>query len=227
MLKLPWTIVKVLLVFGDKYGVDEFRQEGLRLVEAEYPKKIMDWGMRDIGHGGPKARFGDLSGLAIVELVGVARKLRLRDVYLAALYDCCNLDAAVLVDGVAAMTGDTPVRLEPRDLIAVLNARTALRTACTDMPKTLLAFPQNPKCATDCWWRRDKVVLRWIVNGPETAYDPLAPIERQFEDIARDYDICSGCLGHYRGKYMQHRQAIRNDLEDWMDIEINEDEFGQ
>lgn len=225
--KLPWTAVKMLLVLGDKYDVDEFRQEGLRLVEAEYPKDLMNWCLRDLPYNCSKGRFGDPSGLAVIDLVGVARKLRLGDVYLAALYDCCSLDTAVLVEGVSSATGDRHVKLEPRDLIAVLNARTALSKACKEMPQAILSFPGNPKCTNNCWNRLDKVVYRWVLEGSETEYNPLAPVERKFETIARDYDFCDSCLGHYRIQYMRHREGIRDDIDVWMDIEVSTEEFGQ
>lgn len=224
--KLHWAVVKMLLVLGDKYDVDEFRQEGLRLVEAEYPKDMMSWCLRDLSYTFPEGRFGDPSGLAVIDLVGVARTSRLGDIYLAAIYDCCSLDTAVLVQGVSSATGERHVKLEPRDLIAVLNARTALSKACNEMPQALLTFPGNPECGNDCWNRLDKVVYRWLLEGSEAEYNPLASsIERKFEPIARDYDFCDSCLSHYRIRYMKHREGIRNDIDVWMDIEINTEEF--
>lgn len=217
----------MLLVLGDKYDVDEFRQEGLRLVEAEYPKDLMSWCARDFPHRCAQGRFGDPSGLAVLDLVGVARKLRLGGIYLAALYDCCSLEAALLVEGMASSTGDRHVKLEPRDLIAVLNARAALSKACNEMPQAILSFPRNPECTNNCWNRLDKVVYRWVLEGSETEYNPLVSVERKFETIARDYDFCDGCLRYYKLQYMRYREGIRNELDEWMDIEISTEEFGQ
>ena len=184
-----------MLVLGDKYGVDELRQEGVRIVQAAYPKSIEDWDNRYQDNENHPDRLGPDNGAALIDLVNIAGALHLDDVRIAALYDCCNLLPEVLVNGTESTKPGTCIKLSPTDLAAVLNARTALNDICVSMARAVaVIFDDNEDCKMRCTDNHSRLVYRWALDSMRTSYDPLSPVEDTFSDLAQDCNFCDSCI---------------------------------
>lgn len=219
---MPWVAIKGLLLLGDKY---ELRQQGIRLVEAEYPKDIESWDRRISTNS--ILRIDNQNGQgAIIDLVGVSRRLALRDIYLAALYDCCNMDDNFIAHSVASTKADTCIKLEPHDLVAALT-RTGLGPACSHVFTWVLTYTVNPDCTTDCRAHADSAISTWAFQNGRmtTSYNSLCPIELGlFIELGPDRGYCKSCVSYCCTESRTCRGSVRNDLAHWM--KVGTDGFG-
>lgn len=79
-------MVRVMMLFGDKYDVPEMREEGLKRLRGWYAKDIDAWDQRD---GTFFAHETDHLAVA-----NITHALNDPDLHVAVLYHCCGLPAS-------------------------------------------------------------------------------------------------------------------------------------
>ncbi|KAF7789297.1 hypothetical protein EIP86_000241 [Pleurotus ostreatoroseus] len=95
--KPEWEVVKVMLLLGDKYDVDEFRTEGIMRLKLRFPEDISVWDKRE---GIAKSQSGINQSVA-----SITRKLDLPELHAAVLYSCCVYSVRALIGLSTSVTG--------------------------------------------------------------------------------------------------------------------------
>lgn len=212
-----WHNVKILLQYGDKYDVPEFRREGIRQLEKTFPASVAEWDKVRSGEPWACMSFTWRDFISIAE---VARPLNRPDLYAAALYQCCSLTIRELLAGaddedepMAPMTGES--------LRRCLYGRDGMPSVWLEYRKDLFCAPSPPEsggCGSASCEQARFAMDTSVTEDPRSlsthAYRLLT--DDSWDDVfktAQSGGMCPECLAFYRRRCATKRQKYRDSLE--------------
>ena len=165
----------------------------------------------------------DKSGRSMIEAANLARTLQLKDVLVAALYECCRLPTDVLLHGMQLEDGSS-LKLDAQDALACIDARGRLaqttlalfNQALFDPAPTLQIFGTLAPCSEFCnmvhveeAWQE---ALLSQSRLSDYLYTPLSAREGIVK-FAEDSQLCDNCKNKYISQYDRARTQIREKLD--------------
>lgn len=216
-----WPVVKALLLLGNKYDAEALREEAHACLQRQYPKDIRDWDKRR-AHGSYIDCKDDVLAISVANL---ARKLRIPELHLPALYHCSTLPPDTITHGALREDSNERVQLDADDVAACLGARAALQAALRanvedlfevtpcdlydefycDTPHRCVPATQNVQYHHEPA-QTDAIVAE---AGPDVLADLRARIGSTFGDA------CERCVEFYRSRYADSRQEVRDRLDEY------------
>ena len=151
----------------------------------------------------------DMTGYTMIQVVNLARARELSDIYLAALYECCFLPTATLLDGVTRH--GMSARLDPIDTRICLDARESLAGAACTLYIRLLELAANKVCFT-CG-ERGKNPWLTLPLCSIARHRPLAL--RMFRGHVAD-TFCKDCAQRFDAQLAATWQDVREGLERYL-----------
>lgn len=193
-----------------KYGFTALLEESLQELHRLYPSTLADWD-KVPHHNSARA----------ITVVNLARLTNTLSLLPSAVYSCCQIDEAVLLDGAVHPDGTVDV-LSRDDLVICMKARTQLvRLRITYAVEVFRLFSECQPY-TDC---RGEVraMYKDLTKPRADRVDEPAGLLGRWNDIvdARAPKICKQCLTHVR-KSISHfrsleweRMRSRMGMRDW------------
>ncbi|KAH8099850.1 hypothetical protein BXZ70DRAFT_941514 [Cristinia sonorae] len=113
-----WKVVRAMALLGLKYQADRIRNEAVHQLSLVYGSRDVD----EICSMQPGVDCMSLEDDDFISIVNVIRSLDLSRKWLVlALYDCCQMEAALIVNGLPSTE-----RLSPADVVRCVEARSEL-----------------------------------------------------------------------------------------------------
>lgn len=151
------------------YQIDELYNNALRALESLLPGELTQW---DRTVTNPPVDFELADTISMVKLT---RELDRRDLYVRAMYHCCQLDAQNLVEGIQHSRG-TLERLDPSDLIVCMNSRQRLLQKQAWMIHHFFTVTSHGcQSLEPCGESRRSELLKQLSGGHLFSTDILAP----------------------------------------------------
>ncbi|KAJ3553585.1 hypothetical protein NM688_g3530 [Phlebia brevispora] len=208
----PWTVVKVMVLLGDKYDIPAFSTEGIRRLGLMFPRELSVW---EEGLG-----FSFSEGETITSVANVTRTLEMPHIHVAALYLCCSEPISVLLSGIDGEDGIDGLSME--DLRRCLHGREGLPSAWFQLHAKVFSVSPSVgrQCATTVRCLKALEATRCAATEhaikhiePELAYDPLgaASWEKLWPEVEKK-GMCLLCRQFYRARLSDVRQEFLDTL---------------
>ncbi|KAJ3553589.1 hypothetical protein NM688_g3529 [Phlebia brevispora] len=206
--KLPnWSVVRVMVVLGDKYDVPEFRAEGVRRLSLEISQDASKWNEA----GGFTFKTSELMSIA-----SVTRSLNLPDVHAGVLYMCSEWLETIVLQG-ASEVGVDAWHLE--DLPRCIHGHESMTRTWFDLHKKLFDISSlNMRCSSARHCAEAVRVMQFLstdhaIQFVHMAFSILG--EAAWEDLwpkAKDNGMCLSCQRFYQARLARMKQEFRNTL---------------
>lgn len=212
-------------MFGDKYDIEAFRQEGLAQLERAFPKTIAEWDAVDSG-ATQCMKYAPADCLAMAEVV---RPLGLPDLYAAVLYRCCSLPIDTLF-GVGERADPeqdqdvTTPRLHGASLYRCMKGREKLPALWIRFYQSLIvgiAPLQGCSEVLSCDRAKEEMrtvtiarISRWKYDTPTFVTQDLLHVDTWdgLLRLADELGMCGACVDWHRERWNRLRQESRDML---------------
>lgn len=183
-----------MLRLGSKYQVDHIRDDAIYRLQLCFPSHLEHFDS-SLHVKSEQPPISDITGKDAICVVNLARKFHLDALLPAALYTCCQLGNAYLVNGVS-YPNDITEKLSPDDLLLCLDTRDTLLEENT----TNTAFICSPVASPSCI--HSNVCLRGLrslirVAQKEEIFardDPLKDLSPFIRRHAPEVGVCEPCI---------------------------------
>ena len=224
--QVPWSSVRVLLLYGDKYDVPEFREEGRRLLSGVFPTEIEDWDKvhKADDHSTWCMQF---SAADIMSMADVTESLGHRDLYGAIHYYCCFLD---LVDVVAGKSDGIDPVLRGVHLRRFLRGRENLPKEwifCLNMAFSDIEPENTDRCSSSSTCSRVRAeigerTLEYSSNQFSLAYRVIeAATYEHLWQRAQSMGMCTACVDAHREQHSSFRAYVRDQGLDYIFLYVH------
>ncbi|KAJ3553588.1 hypothetical protein NM688_g3528 [Phlebia brevispora] len=212
--ELPeWSVVKIMVVLGDKYDAQGLHAEGVRRLKLFFPRDVSEWG-EEAGFS-----FYDED---IVSIVNATRTLGTPELHAAALYLCSSQPITAILRGINGEEGVEA--LCPEDLRRCLYGRENMANtwfglhtklfSVFPLPEMQCLTPQKcPKAVESLRSAATRHALKYLT--PDHAYDPVSEDswERLWVKVEK-YGLCLSCRKFYEARLLGIRQNFLDGLQE-------------
>ena len=213
-------MVKALLLLGNKYDVEDLREEAIQCLQRQYPTDIGEWDKLSES-GSPYIIYKE--DLLHVEVANLTRRICMPEFHLPALYQCCMVDGGRLLQGSAQLLDDEGqhASLDASDISRCTHAVEKLGelhlknvsdlfevTPCDIYDEFYCSTPHRciPALQNVQYHHTSSQALE-VVAGGTGALDPHK------QKISKIFgDACQRCVEFYHRRYAESRQVLRDNL---------------
>ncbi|GBE89310.1 hypothetical protein SCP_1503180 [Sparassis crispa] len=196
--RLPFAAVEALVRLGQKYEIQDLREQGLVLLKAVFPDNFLAW------NASLKANSEDTSTVVMettdaIAAVNLARVIGCRSMLPAALYRCCQLSAAELCGGVSRGDGHTE-QLSAEDVERCIDAKARLMSAYA-----VGRMRRYSMASTDCLRKpMCAATMHSVLQRSVDSYPRRVKIQQceTLDDMDRTIDLLRGLCVIYVGDYL-------------------------
>ncbi|TCD61648.1 hypothetical protein EIP91_008136 [Steccherinum ochraceum] len=208
-----WYTTRSILRMSHKYEIDDLLEEGKRRLRLRFPGDLKSW---DRLYSSSAIVLGSPSDA--ISMANMTRFLGLSRLHHRALYDCCQLDTDMLVNGAY---DDNLVRevLCSEDIRACIDGRTKLAAASLRaMPSSWsdLVGPDQTSCTSNMSCMQAFIDLGVSpLHRTKINFDPLCP-SPSLKNLSRK--LCKSCAKHYIKYDTNRRQEILTNLHKFLKL---------
>jgi len=205
-----WDVVRGMVLLGRKYQIDDLREVGIDHLKRVFPTDIASW---DAICRGSFTSCMSYSREDYIGIATLARELDLPIIRTHALYKCCLLPNAILVNGYERADGVIE-RLSPEDLQLVLAGRHRLTISDVKLVDSMFTT-LPPPCATRITCVAAVLQLQADLRSSIDdwlSFNPLNPWE---DSVSRDCarkKVCTACTAHLQSTFTAQRQNVLDNL---------------